>query len=186
MDGGEVRGAAGTVFVLGELGRDFTAGVGDAQADEFLHDFGMVVGDVGAQHLVVGQAVQQRGFAPDGGVAPPVVGNDGHQRSPADADVGAMGRQVVAERAADVLAFRRRLDASRCEHGGRDVGVGDEALVGLPGPRAVGVAHKQHQVGHGAGERVALLADQVLVVRIAQVMAVVGRHDDHGVVRSSG
>ena len=127
------------------------AGVGDGEADEFLHDFGVVVGDVGAEHLVVGQAVQQRGFAPDGGVAPPVVGDDGHERAPADADVGAVGRQVVAKRGADVLAFGWRLDAGGGEDGGGDVGVGDEAVVGLTGTGAVGIADQQHQIGHGAG-----------------------------------
>ena len=84
--------------------------------------------------------MEQRLFAPDGGVAPPVVGDDGHERAPANADVGAVGRQVFAEGGADVLAFGGGLDAGGGEDGGGDVGVGDEAVVGLAGAGAVGVA----------------------------------------------
>ena len=130
--------------------------------------------------------MQERRFAPDGGVAPPVVGDDGHERSPADADVGAVRRQVLAEGGADVPTLGGRLDSCGGEDGGGDVGIGDEAVIGLAGPGAVGVADQQHEIGHGAGERMALLADEVFVVGIAQVVAVVGGDDDDGFVGAAG
>ena len=94
--------------------------------------------------------------------------------------------EVLAQGGADVLAFSGGLDAGGGEDGGGDVGVGDEAVVGFAGTGAVGVADEEHEVGDGAGEGVALLADEVLVVGISQVVAVVGGDDDDGVVGAAG